>query len=253
MLGTRILLSLSRRPGTSDYLEGTLGTDLCNSLSFLLKTVPDFTRLISNRIVLDYGCGLGWQALAMAKEGARQVVGIDIRLLDQARSHAEQYGYGDKVSFVDRLEPEMIGAFDVVLSCSSFEHLTDPPSVLCQMGKAARPGGIVIISFAEPWYSPHGSHMGFFTKLPWVNILFSESSVMEARSHFRSDGARYYQDVEGGLNRMTLSKFEKIIRNSGLRVEFLRYYPVKGLPVVGRIPVVRELFVAAAACILRKD
>ena len=209
--------------------------------------------MIRNRIVLDYGCGLGWQALAMAKEGARRVVGIDTRLLDQARRHAGQYSYGDKVSFVDHLEPEMMGAFDVVLSCSSFEHFADPPSVLYQMGKAARPGGIVIISFAEPWYSPHGSHMGFFTNLPWVNIFFSESSVMDARSHFRSDGARRYQDVEGGLNRMTLSKFERIIRNSGLRTEFLRYYPVKRLPVVSKIPVVRELFVAAAACILRRN
>ena len=252
MLGTRLLLRLSRKPGTSDYVGGTLRTNLGNALAFLIKTVPNFRQLIANRIVLDYGCGLGWQALAMAKEGARRVVGIDIRLLNQARSHAEQYGFGDKVSFVDRLEPEMMGAFDVVLSCSSFEHLADPPSVLCQMGKAARPGGIVIISFAEPWYSPRGSHMDFFTKVPWTNILFSESSVMEARSHFRSDGARRYEDVEGGLNRMTLSKFERIIRNSGLRIEFLRYYPVKGLPVVGKIPLVRELFVSAAACVLRK-
>ncbi len=43
---------LSHKPGTSD-----------------LETVPDFPQ-IRNATVLDYSCGLGWQARAMAKEGA---------------------------------------------------------------------------------------------------------------------------------------------------------------------------------------
>ena len=75
---------------------------------------------------------------------------------------------------------------------------------------------------------------------------------MHVRSQFRADGARRYEDVEGGLNRMTLAKFESIIRSSGLTVEFLRYYPVRGLPFVKDIPVIRELLVASAACVLRK-
>jgi hypothetical protein len=72
MLGTRILLSLSRKPGSHNYVGSTLGTDLSNALSFLLQTVPDFPQLIRNRTVLDYSCGLGWQTLAMAKERARK-------------------------------------------------------------------------------------------------------------------------------------------------------------------------------------
>lgn len=145
-----------------------------------------------------------------------------------------------------------MGTFDVAVSCSSFEHFSDPEHILRQMIDSVKPGGIIIVSFAEPWYSPHGSHMNFFTKVPWVNLLFSEKAVMQVRSRFRNDGAVRYEDVEGGLNRMSLAKFEKIIRNSGMKIEFLDYYAVKRIPLVKKVPVIRELLVASAACVLRK-
>lgn len=188
----------------------------------------------------------------MAKNGAERVVGIDIRDLEAARRRALEYGCADRALFVHQLDPEMTGTFDLVVSCSSFEHFADPEACLRHMTEAARPGGRIIVSFAEPWYSPHGSHMNFFVRVPWINLLFSEKAIMEVRSHFRKDGARRYEEVEGGLNRMSLAKFEGIIRKSGMEIEFLKYYPVKSLPLVEKIPLVRELLVASAACILRK-
>lgn len=184
--------------------------------------------------------------------GAKSVVGIDIQDLSVARNRAAELKCSDKVRFVDRLAPEIVGTFDVAVSCSSFEHFSDPEHILRQMIDSVKPGGIIIVSFAEPWYSPHGSHMNFFTKVPWVNLLFSEKAVMQVRSRFRNDGAVRYEDVEGGLNRMSLAKFEKIIRNSGMKIEFLDYYAVKRIPLVKKVPVIRELLVASAACVLRK-
>lgn len=75
---------------------------------------------------------------------------------------------------------------------------------------------------------------------------------MRVRSRFRKDKASRYEDVEGGLNRMTLAKFGKIICRIRMDLDFLAYYAVKGLPLVKEILVVRELLVASAACILRK-
>jgi SAM-dependent methyltransferase len=200
--------------------------------------------------VLDFGCGWGNQAVAMAKNGASEVVGIDIQWHDRAQKLAAEHACSDRVRFVDRLQPEEIGAFDMVLSCSAMEHFADPAGVVAQMKAAVRPGGLVIISFAEPWFGPRGSHFDGFSRLPWVNLLFPESVVMSARSKFRSDGARYYEEVPGGLNRMSLAKFERIVHNSGMTVEYYRAFMTKGLPI-GRIPVLRELFGSAAACILR--
>jgi hypothetical protein len=84
-----------------------------------------------------------------------------------------------------------------------------------------------------------------------VNLLFSEQTVMRVRSHFRFDGAQRYCEVRGGLNQMSLARFERIVRDSGMEIEFLKSYMTKGLPV-SRIPVVRELCASAAACVLRK-
>lgn len=252
-LGERILLSLSRKPGTPDYPGGTLKANLDNALEFLLKTVPGFLEMIRDKAVLDFGCGWGWQAVAMAKHGARRVVGVDVvrENLEKAKALVNRYQLGDQISVVERLE-ECFQAFDVTLSCSSFEHFSEPENVLRQMCGATRPGGAVIIAFAEPWYSPYGSHMSFFTKLPWVNVFFSEGTVMKVRMNFRADGAIRYEDVQGGLNRMTLAKFERIIRSSGMKVELLRYYATKSLPLVTKLPVVREFLTSAAACILCK-
>lgn len=251
-LGARILSSFSRKPNEPDYSGGTTDTQFITALDFLAFTVPGFTERIRDKYVLDFGCGWGWQAIAMAAKGAKYVVGLDIRGLDIARRRAQEHGCEERVRFVDQLEPTMLGTFDLVVSCSSFEHFADPEHCLRQMIEAVKPSGQIIISFAEPWYSPHGSHMNFFTRVPWINVLFSERAVMQVRSRFRNDGAQRYEDVEGGLNRMTLAKFEKIIGRSGMHTEFLEYYAVKGLPLVKTIPVIRELLVASAACILRK-
>ena len=249
-MGERILLSLCRDPGAPDYPGGTIKTNVDNSLDFLSLTVPGFRGRFVGKKVLDFGCGWGNQAVAMAKNGASEVVGIDIQWHDRARRLADEHGCSGRVRFVDCLPPEEIGTFDMVLSCSAMEHFADPAAIMAQMKAAARPGGLVIVSFAEPWFGPRGSHFDGFSRLPWVNLLFPESVVMRARSRFRADGARHYEEVPGGLNRMSLAKFERIIGNSGMTVEYYRAFMTKGLPA-GRIPVLRELLGSAAACILR--
>src|SRR5438552_3446710 len=121
-ISERILLGLSRRPGTRDYPGGTEKTHLDNALEFLCKTVPGFLDLFQNKTVLDFGCGYGWQAIAMAKRGARQVVGVDIIHANKAAANAAAHGCSDRTRFYRTLPAELRGTFELVLSCSSFEH-----------------------------------------------------------------------------------------------------------------------------------
>jgi len=222
------------------------------ALDFLTNTVYRFPERLRGADVLDYGCGSGWQCCALARLGiAKSITGVDIRLFDSMVRNARSAGVEGSVRFLrhDQIDQQ----YDVVYSCSSFEHFVDPDAELRKMIELTRPGGEIIISFAEPWFSPHGSHMTGYTGIPWSNLIFSESALIEIRSRFRNDGATRYCEVEGGLNQMTVAKFERIIRSAhGVDVTEFRLFAVKGLPLVTRLPVVRELLTRAVSCVLHK-
>ena len=91
--------------------------------------------------------------------------------------------------------------------------------------------------------------MGFFTKLPWVHLIFPERVVMAVRSRYRNDGAKTYSVA---LAKMSIRKFEGLIRKSGLRVRHCRYDAVRGLNFLAHVPILRELFINRVSCILEK-
>lgn len=251
-IGERILLALSRKPGTCDYPGGTEKTTLENALEFPCKMIPGFVDLFQHKTVLDFGCGYGLQAIAMVRQGARHVVGVDIVHAERAAENARAQGCADRTEFYRTLPPHLYNTFEVVLSCRSFEHFSDPGAVLGEMRDAAAPGGLVVICFGEPWWSATGSHMSYFTRVPWANVWFSEKTLMAVRARFRADGATRLEDVPGGLNKMTLAKFERLLAASGMQQEFRRYYATKRLPLVSRVPFVREFLVSGVGAILRK-
>ena len=90
--------------------------------------------------------------------------------------------------------------------------------------------------------------MNYFSRLPWVHLLFPESTVMRVRRQFRDDGARHYEDVEGGLNRMSVRRFERLVDASGCTIESLGYGCVMGINLVCKLPLMRELLVNTIFC-----
>jgi SAM-dependent methyltransferase len=207
---------------------------------------------VVDKEVLDFGCGTGYQSVALARAGAKHVVGLDVNpsYLEKARQLANQTGLDGKVTFLDRLNRSFRARFDVVISQNTMEHFPQPIDVLREMKLVLKDGGVIFITFGPPWFAPYGSHMNFFVRLPWVNILFDEKTIMTVRSYFRKDGAKRYEDVEGGLNKMTVRKFEKLTSIPGLRVEYQRYDCVKGLNFLGKLPLIREVFVNQISCVL---
>jgi SAM-dependent methyltransferase len=256
--GERLLLALSRKPGSLEFAGATLNYSVENALDFPIKTIPDFLHRFNNKLVLDYGCGPGYQAVAMASQGAKAVVGVDInpKWLDLATTLARQNQCADRVSFFEAgqflADSSNREKFDVTLCCGSFEHFANPAQELANMSSMTKLGGYILITFAEPWLSPHGSHMDNFCRVPYVNVLFSEKTVMAVRSRFKDDGATRYEDILSGLNKMTLAKFEQIIRESGHAIEHQNFFATKNLPFVKRIPFLREFLVSAVTCILVK-
>jgi SAM-dependent methyltransferase len=252
-LSERLLLLLSRKPGAEDPPASREEWNLENALSQLRAAFPDFDSLIAGKDVLDFGCGEGWQAVALAQNGARFVLGLDsnAKTLAKARQLAQQAEVGGGVEFAEKLNGDA-RLFDLVISQNSMEHFPDPAGALEEMKRALKPDGKILITFGPPWFAPYGSHMAFFTKVPWVNLLFSEKTVTEVRRRFRNDGAGRYEDVESGLNKMTVRKFERSVSVAGLRAEFRRYRCVKDLDALARLPVVRELLVNQVDCVVTR-
>lgn len=253
-----LLNLLARKPGEQESGKTTQYT-IDNCLYFARKTIPDFDSYIVGRSVLDHGCGPGWQAVAMrVQSGAASVYGLEIESHwhEQGRELARSYSCEDSVSFGSSVPKD--ARFDVVVSLGAFEHYADPAAELGRMASLLKPGGVILLSWSEPWYYHSGSHIACFTRIPgtnqpvpWANLIFSERALLKLRSRFRSDQASRYSEIAGGLNQMTLARFEQILDESALDVERVYYLAMRGLPLVTRIPVIRELFTFSASCILR--
>jgi SAM-dependent methyltransferase len=251
-LGERVLLALSRDPDAPDYPEGRQTWDADSALSLLTGVCPDFLDRIQGRRVMDYGSGFGWQVVACVQKGAAFAFGVDIDAegLGESAELAKAEAVESRVAFGRQVPPALYGTFDLVFSQNSMEHLTDPDYALREMVRAVKPTGRILITFGPPWFAPYGSHTNFFTRLPWVNILFLERTVMSVRSRFRSDGATRYVDAPRGPNKMTVARFDRLLRAHGFIEERRDNGCVKGLDSLGKIPVLRELFINHITAVL---
>src|SRR6185437_7742697 len=113
---------------------------------------------------------------------------------------------------------------DIVVSVDAFEHFADPLQILRIMARLLKPSGEVIISFGPTWYHPLGGHL--FSVFPWAHLLFSEKALIRWRSTFKSDGATRFSEVAGGLNQITIRKFEKLIAGSDFRLIDMERVPI---------------------------
>ena len=115
----------------------------------------------------------------------------------------------------------------MVISVDAFEHFADPAGVLCSMNALLQPAGEVLVSFGPTWHHPLGGHL--FSVFPWAHLMFSESALIRWRSTFKTDGATRFSEVAGGLNQMTIAKFEELIAGSPLSFASFETVPIKKL------------------------
>jgi len=107
------------------------------------------------RDVLDCSCGIGTQAIGLARRGYR-VHGTDVseRSIERARAEARRLGADVSFGITDfRDLGSVSGDFDVVLSCdNALPHLLDDAGLakaLRAMGTKLRPGGLLVVSIRD--------------------------------------------------------------------------------------------------------
>ena len=216
----RILKLIS--PGIPDCCNGSY-YESKSKLAVLMGA--DFFGKIAGKSVIDFGCGEGGDAVEMATKGARRVIGIDIRpeVLKTARQKALMAGVEDTCCFTSSTND----VADVIVSLDAFEHFADPAGVLRSMDTLLKPAGQVFVSFGPTWYHPLGGHL--FSGFPWAHVIFSEKALIRWRSTFTSDGASRFGEVAGGLNKMTIANFEKLVADSPFQFASLELVPIKKL------------------------
>jgi len=231
-------------PGSPDCCSG-IAYEGKSKLGVLMGN--DFFANIAGKSVIDFGCGDGADAIEMAQKGARRVIGIDIReeILQAARQKAIAAGVADVCLFATSTKE----LADVVVSVDAFEHFADPAQILQLMSALLQPAGQVLVSFGPTWYHPLGGHL--FSVFPWAHLVFGEKALLGWRSTFKSDGATRFSEVAGGLNQMTIARFEHLVAASPLKFSALELVPIRKLqPIHNRFT--REFATAIVRCCLIK-
>jgi SAM-dependent methyltransferase len=180
---------------------------------------------LRNKTVADYGCGSGWTCIELALHGVRRAIGIDIveKNLESGRRLASEYGVSDRCSFVRRIDDKV----DAVISLDAFEHFEDPASVLTNMRKILKDDGALLVTFGCTWYHPLGGHL--FSVFPWAHLIITEKTLIRWRADFKTDGATRFGEVAGGLNRMSIRRWEKLLADSPFQVEWRMVRPIRAV------------------------
>lgn len=221
-LGYHVLRSICKDGRYTGYMDGS-AYEHRSKLETLLG--PSVWDAIRDKTVVDFGCGLGGEAVEMAKRGARRVIGIDIGdyYIRRAGELARREGVTDRCTFVKQTNERA----DVIVAIDSFEHFEDPAAILRLMRNLLRDDGSVLAAFGPTWYHPLGGHI--FSPFPWAHLLFTEKALIRWRSEFNHDGATRFSEIGEGLNRMTIRRFERIIEESPFKFAELETRPIRRL------------------------
>lgn len=239
-VGYSVLRAMGHPPGIGEPATTYTGR---SKLEVLLG--PAIWEKCVGKVVIDFGCGLGAAAIEIAQHGARRVIGVDIqqRFLNSARAEAEKAGVADRCVFTERADEKA----DVILSLDGFEHYHDPVGALKAMKGLLKDTGRLLICFGPAWFHPYGGHL--FSVFPWAHLIFTEKALIRWRSDFKTDGATRFFEVAGGLNQMTIRRFEKILAESDFQVESFEAVPIRRLKWLHNF-LTREFFTSVVRCVL---
>ncbi len=105
------------------------------------------------KTVLDVGCGTGLMAHAIAKAGAKKVIGIDFSpdAIKEAKSEHVRENLEYRVENINKHK----GFYDIIISLGTLEHMDKPFEILKILKKHLNPGGVILIT-SPNWSNPRG-------------------------------------------------------------------------------------------------
>lgn len=185
---------------------------------------------LAGKIVVDVGGGAGHFTAAFRRRGANCYLfepDLGEMELDGGAPPGAVLADGYWLPVAD-------GSADICFSSNVLEHVADPQGLIEELIRAAKPGGLIYLSFTN-WYSPWGGH----EMSPW-HLLGADFA---ARRYVKRYRRQPKHSVGRNLYRLHIGPILRLMR-SRPEIEILdampRYYP-RWCAFVLRIPVVREL------------
>jgi len=217
----------------------------------LAPKLPD----VRGRDVLELGCGYGGMLSVLAESGAR-AFGIDV---DERRVlRARERGLEATVADAEAL-PYPDESFDLVVSHAVLEHIPRIGVALAEVRRVLRPGGVFWSVWGPSWLSYNGPHLIKCLGVPWVQLVFSDRTILAALERQKREGvfpASYIdykiEDFQtmGRTSRRTL---RRAAREAGLEVvEESSRSSRRWKNVLGRLPVFGELLPGELTAVLRR-
>lgn len=138
--------------------------------------------------MLDLGASIHGYALEAALEqGVGRYEGIDIDVERHwGQALVEVQGPPDGMGRLRQMRAEKLdfpdNEFDCILSMSTFEHFLEPSTVLSEMFRVLKPGGVALVSFEPVWSWAYGSHLQHFGPIfgvapPWSHLILDEKRM----------------------------------------------------------------------------
>jgi len=152
--------------------------------------------LVSHAL-LQYGksvCGIDLTTEFVDEQIIRD--GVEIRKMDASR-----------LEFEDE-------SFDVVFSFNSFEHFSDPESVLREATRVTKTNGFVFLQFAPLYMSPFGLHAINEIGVPYCQLLFPRDLL----------SSLVVGDTFWNLNGWSAQDFRRLWAKVGKRLKVIKYY-----------------------------
>ena len=174
----------SRNSDTKDYLlEAKMEASRFFDFFRYFKDV-DVLKKIEGSTILDFGCGFGGRAVALAKlQNESKVFGVDVHRNKMVTAegyslHENVKNAAFKLCVQDEI-PFHNGYFDNVLSYDVIEHVHYPELTMEEIYRVLRPGGHAYIVFPS-YFGAVSHHLDFITLFPGLHWFFSANTLMRS-------------------------------------------------------------------------
>jgi ubiquinone/menaquinone biosynthesis C-methylase UbiE len=177
--------------------------------------------------ILDVGCGLGGNSVYFSLNGFKVTAvdnqSYDNEVLKNAIASAKDKGAVVKFCLADaHCLPFKDASFHVVRLDSVLEHLEKPEVAIMECRRVMKSGGYLFVNFPL-FFSPYGGHTFDYIKFPWMHVL-PENWVCKIIRCLKSKPGfittDYVEKLYMSLNKMTLKRFELMVKKSNLKIVF---------------------------------